>query len=76
MSDLPNAILQIFTFFAPLFSRPVFKNAMELMLAHFLCTGRRTVTNLIKRLGKHKNSKFTKYFYVIRKGQMVYFSIQ
>ncbi len=69
MTDLPGSILHIFAFFAPLFSRPVYKNALELMTAHFLCTGKRTVTNLIKRLGKHKDSKFTKYFYVLRKAK-------
>lgn len=69
MLNLPNAMITILATFAPLFSRPVFKNALELMVAHFLCTGRRTVTNLIKRLGKHRDSKFTKYFYVIRKAK-------
>jgi hypothetical protein len=69
MIDLPAAIIQVLALFAPLFSRPVYKNGIELMVAHFLCTGKRTVTNLIKRLGKHKNSKFTKYFYVLRKAK-------
>jgi hypothetical protein len=69
MTDLPEAILHVFSLFAPLFSRPVYKNALELMVAHFLCTGKRTVTNLIKRLGKSKDSKFTKYFYVLRKAK-------
>jgi DDE superfamily endonuclease len=69
VTDLPGSILHIFAFFAPLFSRPVYKNALELIIAHFLCTGKRTVTNLIRRLGKHKDSKFTKYFYVLRKAK-------
>jgi hypothetical protein len=69
MTDLPVAILHIFSLFAPLFSRPVYKNALELLVAHFLCTGKRTVTNLIRCLGKHKDSKFTKYFYVLRKAK-------
>jgi hypothetical protein len=69
MTDLPTSILYVFSFFAPLFSRPVCKNALELIVAHFLCTGKRTVTNLIKCLGKHKDSKFTKYFYVFRKAK-------
>src|ERR1700724_528148 len=69
MTDLPLAILHIIAFFAPLFSRPVYKNSLELIVAHFLCTGKRTVTNLIKRLGKHKDNKFTKYFYVLRKAK-------
>lgn len=69
MLNLPSEMVTILATFAPLFSRPVFKNALELMVAHFLCTGRRTITNLIKRLGKHSDSKFTKYFYVIRKAK-------
>ena len=69
MLNLPTAMITILTNFAPLFSRPVFKNALELIVAHFLCTGRRTITNLIKRLGKHTDSKFTKFFYVLRKAK-------
>jgi hypothetical protein len=69
MLNLPNAMITILIHFAPLFSRPVFKNALELMLAHFLCTGKRTITNLLRRLGKHKDNQFTKYFYVIRKAK-------
>jgi len=67
MTNLPEAMITILATFAPLFSRPVFNNALELMVAHFLCTGRRTITNLLKRIGKNHDSKFTKYFYVIRK---------
>lgn len=69
MTDLPASILHIFAFFAPLFSRPVYQNALDLILAHFLCPGKRTVTNLIKCLGKHTESKFSKYFYVLRKAK-------
>lgn len=69
MTDLPAAMLTILAIFAPLFSRPVYKNALQLMVAHFLCTGRRTVSNLIKRLGKHKDYKFTKFYYVLRKAK-------
>lgn len=69
MTNLPQAILHIFAFFAPLFSRPVYINALDLMVAHFLCTGKRTVTNLIRCLGKHTDSKFTKYFYVLNKAK-------
>lgn len=67
MLNLPKAMISIFVAFAPLFSRPVFKNVVMLLTAHFLCTGKRTVTNLIRRLGMHQDSKFTKYHYVIRK---------
>lgn len=69
MLNLPNAMISILATFAPLFSRPVFKNAIMLMGGHFLCTGRRTITSLLRRLGQHKKSNFTKYFYVIRKAK-------
>jgi hypothetical protein len=70
MTNLPDAIIHVFTLFAPLFSRPVFKNALDLLTAHFLCNGKRTVTNLIKCLGKQNDSKkFTKYFYILRKAK-------
>lgn len=69
MTELPSAIIHILAFFAPLFSQPVYKNASELMMAHFLCNGKRTVSNLIQRLGKHNDSKFTKYYYVLRKAK-------
>lgn len=69
MPNLPHAMIAILITFAPLFSRPVFNNALELMVAHFLCTGRRTITNLLRRIGKDQDNKFTKYFYVIRKAK-------
>lgn len=70
MLNLPEAMITILANFAPLFSRPVFKNALELMVAHFLCTGKRTITNLLRRLGKDQDNKFTTYFYVIRKAKL------
>lgn len=69
MLNLPSAMITVLTAFAPLFSRPVYKNAIMLMAGHFLCTGRHTVTNLLRRLGMNKEKKFTKYFYVIRKAK-------
>lgn len=70
MTDLPATIVQVLALFAPLFSRPVLKNATELLTAHFLSKGKRTITNLIRCLGKHNDSKkFTKYFYILRKAK-------
>lgn len=69
ITDLPMSILHIFAFFAPLFSRPVYGNALDLMTGHFLCIGERTVANIVRCIGKHKDSKFTKYFYVLRKAK-------
>lgn len=66
---LPRSMITILAFFAPLFSRPVFKNGAFLLAGHFLSSERRTLTNLLKRLGLHNEKKFTKYFYVIRKAK-------
>lgn len=69
MLDLPKSMITILVTFAPLFSQPVFKNAILLMAGHFLCSGKRTLTNLLRCLSLHKQSNFTKYFYVIRKAK-------
>jgi hypothetical protein len=69
MSDLPRSMISILALFAPLFSKPVFKNGALLLSGHFLSTSRRTLTNLLRRLGLHDENKFTKYFYVIRKAK-------
>jgi hypothetical protein len=69
MLNLPASMIAILVAFAPLFSRPVFKNGTLLLVGHFLANGRRTLTNLLRRLGLHHEKKFTKYFYVIRKAK-------
>jgi hypothetical protein len=69
MLNLPNAMISILSIFSPLFSRSVFINALELLSGHFLCNGRRTITNILRCLGKHRENGFTKYFYVIRKAK-------
>jgi hypothetical protein len=69
MLNLPQTMITILTTFAPLFSRPVFKNVMELMGGYFLSSGKRTISNIIRCISKHKDSKFTKYYYIIRKAK-------
>jgi hypothetical protein len=61
MTDLPPTILHFFTIFAPLFSRPVFKNGLQLFAGHVLCTGRRTTTEVLKRLGLRNIKNHSKY---------------
>ena len=69
MLNLPTSMITILTVFAPLFSRPVFKNGTLLLAGHFLTNGRRTLTNILRRLSLQNERKFTKYFYVIRKAK-------
>ena len=51
MMNLPEAILHVFAMFAPLFSRPVYQNALALFLGHILCKGRRTIADILRCLG-------------------------
>src|ERR1700722_11449431 len=69
MLNLPASMIAILGVFAPLFSRPVFKNGTLLIAGHFLTHGRRTLTNILRRLGLQNEQKFTKYFYVLRKAK-------
>lgn len=64
MPDLPAAILYVFSLFAPLFSRPVFRNAFQLFLGHILCKNRRTVTEVLRQLGLKNIKNYSKYHWV------------
>lgn len=61
MHDLPKTIISILLHFAPLFSSTVFHNICLLFKAHILSKGRRTVTDMLRQLGLHKDSKFSKF---------------
>lgn len=65
MLDLPKSILHILTLFAPLFSRPVFKNARQLFLGHILCKNRRTITDILRQLGLKNIKNYAKYHWVL-----------
>lgn len=69
MLNLPKAMITILANFALLFSRPVYKNSVALLTAHFLCTGKRTITNLLRCLGLSYEKNFSKYHYVISKAK-------
>ena len=65
MLDLPPAILHIFTLFAPLFSRPIFKNAFQLFIGHILCKTRRTIADILRQLGLKNIKNYSKYHWVL-----------
>lgn len=65
MLDLPPAILHVFSLFAPLFSRPVYRNALHLFIGHILSKGRRTVTDLLRTLKLHRIKNFSKFHWVL-----------
>lgn len=69
MLDLPHAILHailhVFTLFAPLFSRSVFKNAYQLLVGHILCKHRRTITDILRQLNLKSIKNYSKYHWVL-----------
>ena len=64
MTNLPEAILHVFAMFAPLFSRPVYQNALALFLGHILCKGRRTIADILRCLGLKNIKNFSKFHWV------------
>jgi len=65
MLDLPRAIVHILGLFAPLFSRPVYQNALQLFMGHILCKGRRTVADILRRLNLTKIQNYSKFHWVL-----------
>ena len=65
MLDLPEAILHVFSLFTPLFSKPVYENALLLFIGHVLTKGRRTVADILRTLNLHKIKKFSKFHWVL-----------
>lgn len=65
MIDLPAAIINVFALFSPLFSRPVYQNAFRLFVGHILCTGRRTVADILKTLDLDSEKNFSRYHWVL-----------
>lgn len=64
MTNLPTAILHVFAIFAPLFSKPVYRNALQLFLGHILCKGRRTITDILRQLSLKNIANYSKYHWV------------
>src|ERR1700719_2436098 len=65
MPDLPKAILHVLTLFAPLFSKPVYKNVLFLFVGHLLTKGRRTVGSILRTLNLHHIKNFSKFHWIL-----------
>src|ERR1700753_3464998 len=61
MPNLPSSMINALSIFSPLFSSPTYNNFLILFYAHILCKGRRTVTELLKRIGFRNVKNFSKY---------------
>lgn len=65
MPHLPATILHVLTIFAPLFSKPVYKNVLLLFVGHILTKGRRTIADILKSLNLHQIKNFSKFHWVL-----------
>ena len=61
MTNLPKEIIQLLAIFSPLFSKPTYQSFLFLFKAHVLCKGRRTITDLLKRMGLRQVKNYSKY---------------
>ena len=61
MTNLPVSMLQLLAIFAPLFSKPIYQSFLFLFHAHVLCKGRRTITEMLKRMGLRHVKNYSKY---------------
>ena len=67
MTFLPSAILSILSPFATLFSRPVWNNALILLLGAILCRGKRTVCAILRIMGLSQERGFAKHHHVLNR---------
>lgn len=61
MTNLPAPMIQLLSIFLPLFSSPSYQSFLFLFQAHVLCKGRRTVTEMLKRMGLRNLKNYSKY---------------
>ena len=67
MTSLSPAILSVIAPFAVLFSRPVWKNALTLIIGAILCRGKRTVCAALRIMGLSNETSFAKYHHVLNR---------
>jgi hypothetical protein len=61
MTTLPLAIATVIGAFAPLFSRRVFEHAKLLVVGAILAPGKRTVTSVLRVMGRSHDKHFQNY---------------
>jgi hypothetical protein len=69
MPPLSPAILSIIAPFAILFSRPVWNNAITLLVGTILCRGKRTVCAALRVMGLSNCTGFAKYHHVLNRAK-------
>lgn len=61
MLDLPAPMISVLSIFLPLFSQPTYQSFLFLFNAHVLCKGKRTITEMLKRMGLRNCRNYSKY---------------
>lgn len=67
MTSLSPAILSILSPFSILFSRPVWNNALTLLIGAILCKGKRTVCATLRIMGLSNEPCFAKFHHVLNR---------
>jgi hypothetical protein len=69
MPDLPMAMMTVIGAFAPLFSRRIFAYVMLLLVGAILAQSQRTVTAVLRVMGKSAEAHFQNYYRVVSRAQ-------
>jgi hypothetical protein len=69
MPDVPMALMTVIGAFAPLFSRRVFASVKLWLVGAMLAPGQRTVTAVLRVLGKSTDAHFQNYHRVLNRAQ-------
>jgi hypothetical protein len=69
MPDLPMAMITVIGAFAPLFSRRIFAYVKLLLVGAILAPGQRTVTAVLRVMGKSAEAHFQNYYRVLNRAQ-------
>jgi hypothetical protein len=67
MPDLPAAMIAVIEAFAPLFSRRIFAYVKLLLVGAILAPGQRTVTAVLRVMGKSAEAHFQNYYRVLNR---------
>lgn len=67
MPLLSPDILSILAPFSVLFSRPVWNNALKLLIGTILCRGKRTICAALRVIGLSHETSFAKYHHVLNR---------
>ena len=69
MFTLPNDSIAILMMFAPVFSQPVFEHVIVLLVGAILAPGRRTVSSVLRIMGRADDPHFQTYHRVLNRAR-------